>query len=206
MKNVGAVVADGHGSILPANAHAGDHRADERNVPETDTMPDAFDAAAQAIATRRAEEASARAMWRTHHHSDQYDRCVMINGRHVCRRCITLYPTSLLVAAISLAGVIIWPTRYDLLLIWGLSIPGTIEFVLEQLGVLRYSPRRQILVTFLVALALGRGFAYELDSRWSWEFWGPVLVFGSTWFAAAMIGHRRHASTIGQRQLSDSAR
>jgi len=164
-------------------------------VPLTDTTPDAFDVAAAAIAARRAEEASAeasgRAMWRTHHHPNQYDRCVTINGRHVCRRCITLYPTSLLVAVISLAGTVLWPERYDLWLIWGLSVPATIEFVLEQIGILRYSPRRQILVTFLVALALGRGFAYELDARWSWEFWGPVMVFGSTWFAAAMAGRRR---------------
>jgi len=150
-----------------------------------------FDRAVEAIAARRATERSRESMWRTHHHRDQYDRCVVIRGRHVCRRCITLYPTSLTVAALSLAGVVLWPVQYDLWLIWGLCLPGTVDFALEQAGVVRYSARRQVWVTVLVALALGRGFAYELDSRWSWEFWGPVLVFGATWFAAAVIGSRR---------------
>ncbi len=154
-----------------------------------------FEQAAAAIATRRENENSQRAMWRTHHHHDQYDRCVVLRGRHVCRRCLILYPTSIAVAILSLAGVVLWPTQYDLWLIWGLCIPGSIEFGLEQVGVVRYSARRQVWVTLLVALALGRGFAYELDSRWSWEFWGPVLVFSTAWFAAAVAGHRRSVDT-----------
>ena len=56
----------------------------------------------------------------------------------------------------------------------------------EKLPGTPYSARRQIVVTALVALAIGRGLAYEIDDRWSWNFWGPVLVFGSTWFAAAV--------------------
>jgi len=152
-----------------------------------------FDRAVEAIRQQNDIDDSRRAMWRTHHHHDQYDRCVMIRGRHVCRRCITLYPTSLAVAALSLLGVVLWPVQYDLWLIWGLCLPGTADFVLEQTGVVRYSARRQILVTVLIALALGRGFAFELESRWSWEFWGPVLVFGTAWFVAAVIGNRRHA-------------
>lgn len=156
-----------------------------------------FERAVEAINQRRELDESQRVMWRTHHHNDQYDRCVMIRGRHVCRRCITLYPASLSVAALSLLGVVLWPVQYDLWLIWGLCLPGTAEFALEQLGVIRYSARRQILVTVLIALALGRGFAFELESRWSWEFWGPVLVFGTAWFAAAMIGGRCRSPSAG---------
>jgi len=133
-------------------------------------------------------------MWRTHHHHDQYDRCVLIRGRHVCRRCTTLYPISLSVAALYLVGVVLWPVEYDLWLIWGLCLPGTADFVLEQIGVIKYSARRQVWVTALIALALGRGFAFELESRWSWEFWGPVLVFGTTWFVSAVIANLRHAA------------
>jgi len=177
-------------------------------VPTTDTIPGSdpvdalaaggeFDRAVEAIADRHATERSHGAMWRTHHHHDQYDRCVMIRGRHVCRRCITLYPTSLAVAALSLAGVVLWPVQYDLWLIWGLCLPATMDFVLEQAGVVRYSARRQVWVTALVALALGRGFAYELDTRWSWEFWGPVLAFGFVWFMAALVGNRRTGRRSG---------
>jgi len=151
-----------------------------------------FDRAVEEINQRKAVDESRRTMWRTHHHHDQYDRCITIGGRHYCRRCTTLYPTSLTVAALSLIGVVLWPVQYDLWLIWGLCLPGTADFVLEQIGVIRYSARRQVFVTALIALALGRGFAFELESRWSWEFWGPVLVFGTAWFVAAMIGDRRH--------------
>ncbi len=171
-------------------------------MPQSDTMPIAvpadalaaggeFERVAEAMAEHRRAEESRRAMWRTHHRHDQYDRCVTIRGRRVCRRCITLYPTSLVVAALSLAGVVLWPVQYDLWLIWGLCLPGTLDFVLEQTGVVRYSARRQVWVTLLVALALGRGFAYEIQSRWSWEFWGPVLVFSTAWFVAAVVGSRR---------------
>ena len=55
-----------------------------------------------------------------------------------------------------------------------------------------HSARRQIVVTALVALAFGRGLAHEIDDRWSWYFWGPGLVFCSTWFAAALYRAQRN--------------
>ena len=47
------------------------------------------------------------------------------------------------------------------------------------------------MVTLALGPALGTGFAHELDDRWSWVFWGPVLVFCTVWFFAALIGRRR---------------
>ena len=70
-------------------------------------------------------------------------------------------------------------------------MPATVDFVLEQLGVIRYSARRQVAVTLLLAPALGSGFAHELDDTWSWKFWGPVLVLSTIWFVAALAGRRR---------------
>ena len=52
------------------------------------------------------------------------------------------------------------------------------------------------MVTALVALAFGRGLAIEIDDRWSWAFWGPVLVFCSIWFAAAL--HRAQRTMFEQ--------
>ena len=114
-----------------------------------------------------------------------------------CRRCLALYPLALAVAFAALAGVLLWPRRFDPELIWLLSIPGTLEYVAEQLGVLRYRARRQIVATALTAIALGRGMSYELDHRWSWYFWGPLLVFGTIWFVSTIIGRR----TQSQRRL-----
>lgn len=154
---------------------------------------DAFERKLAEITARDEAERARRALWRTHHHPKGYDRCVVIRGRHWCRRCLTLYPVAALFAALTLAGVAAWPEHLDLWFIWLPCIPATLDFVLEQTGVIRYSARRQFLTTLLFAPALGRGMGHELDDSWSWEFWGPILCFCTIWFIAAVIGHRRAA-------------
>lgn len=162
-----------------------------------------FDAAVAAVAERRAEherhDRARRILWRTHHWPDQYERCTVIAGRHVCRRCLTLYPLAFLVAAAAAWGLSPWPVAVDPALIWLSALPATVEFVAEQTGLVRYSPRRQVLVTALLALGVGRGFAHELDTRWSPLFWGPVAVGSTIWFVAALVGRRRasgHADSV----------
>lgn len=156
---------------------------------------------------RRAEEDRARRarrdLWISHHWPDEYHRCATVGGRHVCRRCLVLYPIALAVMALALAGWQPWPASLDLWFIWGLCIPATLDFMAEKLFDVDYSARRQVMVTALVALALGRGLAYEIDDRWSWNFWGPVLVFGSTWFAAALYRAQR---TMFEQALEASRR
>jgi hypothetical protein len=176
-------------------------RADDPSIDpasELTELPPEAEARLQALIVeqqeRRAEEDQAaarrRAMWRTHHWEAEYDRCTTIAGRHVCRRCVTLYPLAITVMIAALAGLHPWPERFDVWFIWLLCVPATAEFVAEKLFDVGYSARRQIAVTALVAVALGRGLAYEIDDRWSWYFWGPVLVFGSTWFLAAVTKAR----------------
>ncbi len=150
-----------------------------------------FDAALADIEARESERAASRAMWHAHHWAEDYDRCLIVGGHPLCRRCFTLYPIALAVAIAGLAGAVLWPAHLDLWFIWLLSVPATVEFMLEQLGVVRYSARRQVAVTTLLAPALGSGFAHELDNSWAWEFWGPVLVFSTLWFLAALGGRRR---------------
>jgi len=154
-------------------------------------LDERFDAALAAIEGRESERAAGKAMWHAHHWPEEYDRCVTVAGRPVCRRCLTLYPTAIGVAIAALAGAVLWPARLDFWLIWALSVPATVDFVLEQLGVIRYSARRQVAATLLLAPAIGSGFAHELDDSWAWEFWGPVLVFSTIWFLAALEGRRR---------------
>ena len=160
-------------------------------------LDDRFDAALAEIEARRSDERARAGLWLSHHPLEEYDRCTVIAGRHVCRRCLLLYSTSLMVAALTLAGVTVFPAAAELWLIWGLCIPATIDFVGEQVGWFRYSARRQMIVTLALGPALGVGFAHELDDRWSWEFWGPVLIFCTIWFFAALIG-RHHSATMGE--------
>ena len=72
-------------------------------------------------------------------------------------------------------------------MIWVLSIPATVAYCGEALGLLRYEPRWQVATTLLAALAFGRALGYELAERWSSEFWGPIAVFGGIWFLATAI-------------------
>ena len=170
------------------------------DAPVFDTaLPPEAEAELQALIAsqeaRRADEAAARrakrTMWLSHHWPEEYDRCTVVRGRHVCRRCLVLYPIAVAVLIASFAGMQPWPERLDVWFIWLLCIPATLEFLAEKLANVDYNPTRQIVVTALTALALGRGLAYELDDRWSWLFWGPVLVYGGIWFAAAVANMQR---------------
>ncbi len=138
-----------------------------------------------------AERRARRTLWYTHHWPNEYERCAVVAGRHVCRRCLTLYPIAFVVAIAGLAGFSPWPDAIDVWMIWLLCIPATVEFLAEKLLDVPYHPRRQVAVTALVGLAFGRGLSYEIDDRWSWEFWGPVLVFCTIWFLAAVTRAQR---------------
>lgn len=157
-----------------------------------------FDRAVAAFNAREAEYRASKGMWLAHHWPDDYDRCVVVGGRQVCRRCLLLYPLALAVAVASLAGLPPWPPSLDLWFIWGLCLPATVDFVAEQTGLIRYSARRQTIATVLLAPALGRGFAHELDDSWSWEFWGPVLVFCTLWFLSTLAGRATMNATSTQ--------
>jgi hypothetical protein len=153
-------------------------------------VTDAFAAKVVEIEHRNTQQRARRGMWLAHHWPDHYARCVVIAGRHVCRRCLVLYPVTFAVAFAAVAGLLLWPRSLDPELIWLLSIPGTLEYAAEQLGVLQYRARRQIVATALTAIPLGRGMSYEFEHRWSLYFWGPLLVFGTIWFATTIIGRR----------------
>lgn len=147
------------------------------------------EAAFAEVAERRAADAAHRqaskTLWLAHHWPHRYERCAVVAGRHVCRRCLWFYSISLLTLAAAAIGVSPWPATWDPILVWILSLPATIEFIGGEIGWWRYDARRQVVVTSILGLAVGRGFYAELTSAGSWTFWGPTLVFGSLWFAVA---------------------
>jgi hypothetical protein len=156
------------------------------------------DAAFEAVSARRGEQQrhddARRVLWRTHHWPERYDRCLTIRGVHLCRRCTWFYSIAFTVAALGLVlDVSPWPESWDWTLVWVLSLPATLEFIGGELGLYAYSARRQAIVTAILAPAVGRGIVAELTDQWSWTFWGPVLVFGTTWFVAAVIGWFRRS-------------
>ena len=135
-----------------------------------------------------------RNLWLAHHWPHDYgDRCVMLGSRPVCRRCAALYPLGFAVAFAAAAGAAPWPASLDPWPIWLLSIPGTVAYVGEAVGLFRYHVKVQVAATLITAVAFGRGLGYELVERWRPEFWGPVAVFGAIWYAATLFGRARRA-------------
>jgi hypothetical protein len=152
----------------------------------------AFEAKLAELAAREREHVGRKNMWLAHHWPEHYaERCIVLGGRHVCRRCASLYPLGLLVAVLSAGGSLPWPDGVDPAAIWLLSIPATVAYCAEAVGLIAYRPWVQVTTTLLAALAFGRALGYELLERWSPEFWGPVAVFGGIWFFATTVGLTR---------------
>ena len=133
-----------------------------------------------------------RSMVWSHHWPDQRDRCARIGGRHVCRRCLVLYPVTLAMLALSLVGGH-WPTRFDAVALFVLPLPVVVDFVGEQVDLFRYSARRQVVTTVLAALALGRAFDRYLRHQGDGTFWSMVLIYGGLCAFTVICRHVRDA-------------
>jgi peptidoglycan/LPS O-acetylase OafA/YrhL len=128
-------------------------------------------------------------LWLAHHYPEDYDRCVVVAGRHVCRRCLALYPLALVVL-VATAG---WrpPLALDVALVAGLPLLGVAEFVAEHLGAVAHHARRQVLATLPVGVGAGRGLARYLDDHLDPLFWSVVVLYGAVCAAAAWVRQRR---------------
>ena len=143
-------------------------------------------------------------LWYAHHHVEQYDRCVQIGKRHVCRRCVVLYPLVLLSAATLIAlGVSDAPIL--VLGMWVLPLPMTLDWIGEYLGQVRYSPSRQILLTALAAPALGCAFALHLQQAFSPVALAPMTLYVLLCCAAVMWRSRRARALRGFESTSETA-
>jgi hypothetical protein len=137
-------------------------------------------------------------MWLAHHYPEDYDRCVRIGRSHVCRRCLALYPLTFAVMGLCL---VIGPGRgVELGALALLSLPAVVELVLEQLGVLGYSPRRQVGVTLALAVGLGAGLATYLDDQLDPAFWAIVVLYATICLAAVIVGRMRTPPDAAERE------
>lgn len=132
-------------------------------------------------------------MWLSHHWPSGYDRCAVIRGRHVCRRCLVLYPVAL-VAGVAFGVGGWWGSSLDVWLLWLLPLPGVIEFVLDNLGAIRYSPVRQMALSGLGAVAAGLGYVLYLDDHLDPLVLSVVGVYTAVCVAAVVVGSRRRRS------------
>jgi len=119
-----------------------------------------------------------------HHHPEDYDRCTFVAGVPICRRCLFLYPATFLIMGLQFTPLR-FPDSLNVLLM-GLAVPATLDFILERSGALQYHPARVIIGSLLLSLPLGMEFARYLENRWDPEFWGFILVFGIPAVTAAL--------------------
>ena len=126
-------------------------------------------------------------MWLAHHYPAEYDRCVRIGRHHVCRRCLVLYPLALATLAAAAAGLR-WDRSLDPVLVTLLPVPATVDFVLEQVGVVGYQPRRQAVLMVPLAVAFGVGLDRYFGHNGDPLFWAVLVSYSVVWFAATLIG------------------
>jgi hypothetical protein len=129
-------------------------------------------------------------LWLSHHWPDDYDRCVVVGGRHVCRRCLVLYPIAFVVMGLSLLGVRL-PGPAEVAALVLLPLPAVVEFCLEHLGRARHAPGRLVAVTVPLGVALGIGFGRYLRSPADPWFWAVVIAYGAATGLAFLSGRRR---------------
>ncbi len=131
-------------------------------------------------------------MWLSHHWPVDYDRCALLAGRHVCRRCVFMYPVAAVAALLLNAGRF-WPSRVDVTVLWLLPLPAVVDFVTDNLRLTRYSPRRQAVLTALGAIGAAAGYVRYLASPGDAAVWTVVVVYGLVCVVAAIAGARMRA-------------
>lgn len=129
-------------------------------------------------------------LWLSHHFPAEYDRCVRVGGRHVCRRCAVFYPVCFATMFLALAGAR-WPAGLDPWLLWLLPVPVVAEWWLEHLGSIRYSMWRSTAFTLLCAPAVGVGLARYMRHPGDALFWAVVFTYGVICLTPMLIS-RRH--------------
>jgi len=116
-------------------------------------------------------------LWLSHHHPERYDRCVRVGGVHVCRRCLLLWPLTYGLIALQILARSPAAHPFDLLLPL-LLLPPVLEFLEVHLGYRTYSPQRTLLLTPVLALALGRLLYRSMVMPWDPTTWAVIIVAG----------------------------
>jgi len=132
-------------------------------------------------------------MYVSHHEPHDYDRCVVVAGRHVCRRCLVLYPGMIAVAGVELAGAV--PSTVGIALMWLMPLGVVAEWIAEHVGGVAYSARRQVVTTALASVSFGVAFGRHLVHPFEFAATLPAVVFTVICLAAWAVGLRRHPAT-----------
>lgn len=132
--------------------------------------------------------------WLAHHGPDHLERCTVVAGRHVCRRCAVLYPVAAVTAVV--VGLVLGTTLPGGagLLMWLLPVPMVADWAAEHLGLARWSARRQVVVTAIGAPGLGLALLAHAGHPFAAIAVAPVLTWSAVCLATALVGGARRGS------------
>lgn len=135
-------------------------------------------------------------LWLSHHWPEHYERCMSLGRHHVCRRCLVLYPTALLVAVLvalatstsqAVPPAALWA-------LWLLPAPAVAEWVLEHLAALPYRPLRQAATSLVAAPALGIALGLHAVAPFDGRVVTPVAVWVAVCASTALWSSLRARS------------
>lgn len=136
------------------------------------------------------EEFERTPRWLSHHHHGEADRCVRVGNRFVCRRCLVLHPTVVVVAAVvavaDVSGSPLTAAATTLLL-----LPFLVEWSGDHLGLFAYSPRRSASVSALAAVGLGLALGIHVRYPFDPLAVVPVAAVAAVSAATVVIGKVR---------------
>ena len=126
--------------------------------------------------------------WLSHHPPEELDRTWHLGGRHVCARCLGLYPV--LVGGIALQVLLATPLRLPLEGLWGvvLALPAILDWGYGRLRPHAGTNAWRTLTGVLLGVALARSLYVHFQRPWPpllltqlvlvTAVAAPVIVFG----------------------------
>ena len=142
-----------------------------------------------------------RATWLSHHPWEHHDRCVVVGGRHVCRRCAVLYPVAVLTAAVvalsaSESAALVWA-------MWLLPVPAALEWIAEHLGGAAHHPGRLAVLSVPAGVALGIGVGLQIQDPWTLSTLAPLVTWAVALSVIALVGSTRRPGAPGWEDQHD---
>lgn len=117
-------------------------------------------------------------VWLSHHTEEQKDLCFQWKGLHLCRRCFSMYPVTLLTAFI----IFVLELDPSWAVVIVLPIPSTIETWLLTTRKTMYNKRLSFLLSLMTGFAFGAGVGSFWQDWTSLKFWVPIFIFTPIWW------------------------
>jgi hypothetical protein len=84
-----------------------------------------------------------------------------------------------------------WPDSLNAWVLWLFPLPGVVEFILDNVGIVAYSPVRQMWLSAAGAVAAGVGYSMYLQDTFDATVWAVVAVYTTVCVLGVIVGKAR---------------